>query len=184
KNLETMSKGNQQKIQLAATLLHDPDIIILDEPFSGLDPVNAELLKRIVREQVALGKLLLFSSHQMTYVEEFCDDIALLHQGSIVLNGALRDIQRAYPRDTLHIRLDTPSLEESDRLLTAFAQTLTPPCRSFRLAHGGAYVQLSTPDACGAVLSALVKSGLPVSHYEVVTPSLQDIFIEKAGEEA
>ena len=85
--LETLSKGNQQKIQLIATLINKPDIIILDEPFSGLDPVNAMLLKDIVKELIDDGKIVLFSSHQMNYVEEFCDDIAILNKGKIVLSG-------------------------------------------------------------------------------------------------
>ena len=95
KRLETLSKGNQQKIQLVATLIADPQIVILDEPFSGLDPVNAQLLKDVVRELIAQGKIVLFSSHQMNYIEEFCDDIAILHEGEIALAGALRDIKRS-----------------------------------------------------------------------------------------
>ena len=94
KKLDTLSKGNQQKIQLASTLLHDPDIVILDEPFSGLDPVNASLLKDVVRELVAAGKTVIFSSHQMGYVEEFCDNIAILNGGRIVLDGNLQDVYK------------------------------------------------------------------------------------------
>lgn len=87
KRLDTLSKGNQQKIQLVATLITDPDIVILDEPFSGLDPVNAKLLKDLVKEMIAEGKLVLFSSHQMNYIEEFCNDIVILHDGKAVLSG-------------------------------------------------------------------------------------------------
>lgn len=103
KRLETLSKGNQQKIQLVATLIADPQIVILDEPFSGLDPVNAQLLKDVVRELIAQGKIVLFSSHQMNYIEEFCDDIAILHEGEIALSGALRDIKRSFPRNVVDI---------------------------------------------------------------------------------
>lgn len=81
KKLNTLSKGNQQKIQLITALAHDPDIIILDEPFSGLDPVNAMLLKDVVKEEISKGKIVLFSSHQMNYIEEFCDSIAILNDG-------------------------------------------------------------------------------------------------------
>ena len=95
KKLETLSKGNQQKIQLITALAHDPDIIILDEPFSGLDPVNAMLLKDVVKEQIAKGKIVLFSSHQMSYIEEFCDSIAILNNGVVALHGDLHDIKRA-----------------------------------------------------------------------------------------
>ena len=94
----TLSKGNQQKIQLAATLIANPDIVILDEPFSGLDPVNAMLLKDVVKEQISDQKIVLFSSHQMNYIEEFCDDIAIIHKGEIVLSGKLKEIKRSYDR--------------------------------------------------------------------------------------
>ena len=103
KNLETLSKGNQQKVQLASALMNDPEIAILDEPFSGLDPVNAQLLKDIVRDLVKEGKIVLFSSHQMSYVEQFCENIAILHQGEIVLDGNLQQIKRSYPRDRVYI---------------------------------------------------------------------------------
>ncbi len=93
RKLETLSKGNQQKVQLAQTLICNPDIIILDEPFSGLDPVNSQILKDVVREQIAQGKLVIFSSHQMGYVEEFCEDIAIINHGNIVLEGSLKKIK-------------------------------------------------------------------------------------------
>lgn len=101
KRLDTLSKGNQQKIQLVATLIADPDIIILDEPFSGLDPVNAMLLKDLVRELIAKGRIVLFSSHQMNYIEEFCDDIAILNGGKIVLSGDIGEIKRSFDRRTI-----------------------------------------------------------------------------------
>jgi len=96
KRLDTLSKGNQQKIQLITALAHDPDIVILDEPFSGLDPVNAMLLKDVVKEQIRKGKIVLFSSHQMSYIEEFCDSIAILNNGVVALHGDLREIGRAH----------------------------------------------------------------------------------------
>ena len=108
KRLDTLSKGNQQKIQLITALAHDPEIIVLDEPFSGLDPVNAQLLKDVVKEQIGKGKIVLFSSHQMNYIEEFCDSIAILHQGEVVLSGNLRDIKRSFPRDRLVVRTQSP----------------------------------------------------------------------------
>ena len=89
KKLETLSKGNQQKIQLITALAHDPHIVILDEPFSGLDPVNAALLKDVVKELINKGKIVLFSSHQMSYIEEFCDSIAIINAGKIAISGDL-----------------------------------------------------------------------------------------------
>ena len=94
KRLDTLSKGNQQKIQLITALAHDPHIVILDEPFSGLDPVNAMLLKDVVKEQIAGSKIVLFSSHQMNYIEEFCDSIAIINKGEIAIGGELYDIKR------------------------------------------------------------------------------------------
>ena len=93
--MDTLSKGNQQKVQLAATLVCDPDIVVLDEPFSGLDPVNSQILKDVIRELISEGKIVIFSSHQMSYVEEFCEDIAIVNQGEIVLAGSLDEIKEA-----------------------------------------------------------------------------------------
>lgn len=96
KKLETLSKGNQQKVQLAATLVNNPDMVILDEPFSGLDPVNSQILKDVVNELINDKRLVIFSSHQMSYVEEFCDNIAIINQGQVVLDGQLKDIKKEY----------------------------------------------------------------------------------------
>ena len=105
RKLETLSKGNQQKVQLAQTLVCNPDLIILDEPFSGLDPVNSQILKDVIREQIEEGKLVIFSSHQMSYVEEFCEDIVLINHGDIVLSGNLDQIKREYGHNRLVISL-------------------------------------------------------------------------------
>lgn len=106
RRLDTLSKGNQQKVQLVATLIANPDIIILDEPFSGLDPVNASLLKDLVKELISDGKLVLFSSHQMNYIEEFCDEILILNGGKIVLSGGIKEIKRGYARNIIEIKTD------------------------------------------------------------------------------
>jgi ABC-2 type transport system ATP-binding protein len=106
RRLDTLSKGNQQKVQLVATLIADPDIIILDEPFSGLDPVNASLLKDLVKDLIKDGKLVLFSSHQMNYIEEFCDEILILNGGEIVLSGGIKEIKRGYARNIIEIKTD------------------------------------------------------------------------------
>lgn len=106
RRLDTLSKGNQQKVQLVATLIADPDIIILDEPFSGLDPVNASLLKDLVKDLIRNGKLVLFSSHQMNYIEEFCDEIFILNGGQIVLSGGIKEIKRGYARNIIEIKTD------------------------------------------------------------------------------
>ncbi len=170
KRLDTLSKGNQQKIQLITALAHDPDIIILDEPFSGLDPVNAMLLKDVVREQIAKGKIVLFSSHQMNYIEEFCDSIAILHQGKIALYGDLREIKRAYPRDRLVVRADRP-----DGVLCNFGD------RAERLRDGSVLIRLTDPKEKGSVMQRLIAN-YEIDEVKVFEPSLNDIFVSVAGD--
>lgn len=177
KKLETLSKGNQQKIQLAVTLINDPDIVILDEPFSGLDPVNAMLLKDVVREQIAKGKIVFFSSHQMNYIEEFCDEIAILNRGNIVLNGNLRDIKRANRRG--QILLDSPELERVNRFVTEHCAELT---RKTERQQGGLLVTLRNPEQKNALLRALSEANLELDRFGVYEPSLNDIFVRYTEE--
>ena len=172
KRLDTLSKGNQQKIQLVTALAHDPDIVILDEPFSGLDPVNAMLLKDVVREQIGKGKIVLFSSHQMSYIEEFCDSIAILNQGVVALQGDLRDIKRDYPRDRLVVRTDAPEKIQSD---FGAACTLTET--------GDPLIRLASPSEKKAVMTRLVEH-YDIDEVKVFEPSLNDIFVEYAGNAA
>jgi len=183
KKLETLSKGNQQKIQLALALLADPDIIILDEPFSGLDPVNARLLKEIINEQVANGKIVIFSSHQMNYIEEFCDSVALLNGGRIVLSGSLRDIKRGYDRNRIYVQLDGPegttrSVLEQLAINTDLFRVIT----AIEAVDGGCRVQLHHADDRDRLLQALVSTKSQVDRFLVMEPTLEEIFIERAGE--
>ncbi|MGB7595410.1 MAG: ATP-binding cassette domain-containing protein, partial [Erysipelotrichaceae bacterium] len=115
--LETLSKGNQQKIQIAQALLNDPEIIILDEPFSGLDPVNSQVLESVIVESIQKGKLVIFSSHQMNYVEEFCDEIALIEQGKIILSGNLKEIKRNLGKERLRVAKGEGESEELQKQL-------------------------------------------------------------------
>ena len=112
KKLETLSKGNQQKIQLAQTLVCNPEIVILDEPFSGLDPVNSQILKDVIRELIVENKIVIFSSHQMSYVEEFCEEIAIVKEGTIVLSGNLKEIKKDFGKNRLILSANNYSLEE------------------------------------------------------------------------
>ena len=115
--LETLSKGNQQKVQLASTLVCDPEIVILDEPFSGLDPVNSQILQEVVQELIQDGKIVIFSSHQMSYVEEFCEDIVIINHGEVVLSGHLDTIKRDFGKDQLVLSaLDLSPEEFTDQL--------------------------------------------------------------------
>ena len=172
KRLDTLSKGNQQKIQLVTALAHDPDIVILDEPFSGLDPVNAMLLKDVVKEQISKGKIVLFSSHQMSYIEEFCDSIAILNAGKVALHGDLHDIKRDYPRDRLVVRTEYP-----EQIQTDFGTA----CKVME--NGALLIQLSSPEEKKAVMARLVEH-YDIDEVKVYEPSLNDIFVEYAGDAA
>jgi ABC-2 type transport system ATP-binding protein len=173
KKLEVLSKGNQQKIQLAVAMINDPDILILDEPFSGLDPVNAMLLKDIVLDMIGQGKIVLFSSHQMNYVEEFCRDIAILNGGKIVLDGAIRDIKRGY--DRLNIVLSSPDPEGLERFITSEAGDLvTASARS----EDGVTVTLASSDSKMALLRRLAERNQAIDSFRVDEPSLNDIFVQ------
>ena len=169
KKLDTLSKGNQQKIQLVTALAHDPDIVILDEPFSGLDPVNAMLLKDVVREQIAKGKIVLFSSHQMSYIEEFCDSIAIINAGKVAISGDLREIKRTYPRDKLVVSTETPERIKAD---------LGDNCTERE--DGTLLIRLGSPDEKQAMMKRLVEH-YDVDEVKVFEPSLGDIFVEYAG---
>ena len=169
KRLDTLSKGNQQKIQLVTALAHDPDIVILDEPFSGLDPVNAMLLKDVVKEQISKGKIVLFSSHQMSYIEEFCDSIAIINAGKVAISGDLHEIKRTYPRDKIVVSTTKPELIKAD---------LGEACTERE--DGTLLVQLETPGEKQTMMKRLVDN-YDIDEVRVFEPSLNDIFVEYAG---
>ena len=169
KRLDTLSKGNQQKIQLITALAHDPDIVILDEPFSGLDPVNAMLLKDVVKEQIAKGKIVLFSSHQMSYIEEFCDSIAIINAGKVAISGDLHEIKRTYPRDKIVVSTQAP-----EKIMTDLGDICT------EREDGTLLIQLASPDEKQSMMKRLVES-YDIDEVKVFEPSLNDIFVEYAG---
>ena len=169
KRLDTLSKGNQQKIQLITALAHDPDIVILDEPFSGLDPVNAMLLKDVVREQIAKGKIVLFSSHQMSYIEEFCDIIAIINAGKVAISGDLHEIKRQYPRNKLVVSTTKPE---------AIQASLGEACTVRE--DGSLLIRLSDPSEKQSMMKQIVEN-YDIDEIKVFEPSLNDIFVEYAG---
>ena len=169
KRLDTLSKGNQQKIQLITALAHNPHIVILDEPFSGLDPVNAMLLKDVVKEQIAQGKIVLFSSHQMSYIEEFCDSIAIINAGKVAISGDLRDIKRNYVRDKLVINTTDPERIKID---------LGDACTERK--DGTLLIQLASPDEKKTMMKRLIEN-YDIDEVKIFEPSLNDIFVEYAG---
>lgn len=176
KKLDTLSKGNQQKIQLIAALICDPDILILDEPFSGLDPVNAMMLKDIVKERIQMGKIVLFSSHQMNYIEEFCEDIAILNSGQIVLDGSIRDLKRRYDRSKLIIQTQQP------QALLDFASQNSSLVSRAQAENGNIVLHLADAQQKNRFISALVSHGLDFDGIQVYEPTLSDIFVEYAGD--
>lgn len=179
--LETLSKGNQQKVQLAQTLVCDPDLIILDEPFSGLDPVNSQILKDVITEQIEKGKLVIFSSHQMSYVEEFCEEIVLINHGEVVLRGNLKEIKREYGENRLLIGVADKSAEELKRILKEKFQDLLIPCGN-RKEH--VIVVLRDGVRKQEVMRRLAECELDLELFGDYEPSLQEIFVERAGDES
>jgi ABC-2 type transport system ATP-binding protein len=173
KRLDTLSKGNQQKIQLVAALQCDPAILILDEPFSGLDPVNARLLKDIVKEEIARGKIVFFSSHQMNYIEEFCDRIAILNGGHIALSGGIRDIKRSYERNRL--LLSGPALPAMRGYIRSALPSLVK-----EMSEAGAHLSVTLTSARHKrdFVAALLAQDFDFDTIQVYEPSLSDIFVE------
>ena len=174
KKVETLSKGNQQRIQLALALINDPDVIILDEPFSGLDPVNAKQLRDIVADEAKRGKLIIFSSHQMNAVEDFCDDIMILRHGRSVLSGRLAEIRSGFPRTLVRIAARDP--EKAATAVERFG-TVEPT-------GGGLLLHLTSSVAdCEGIMRALLESGAGVITCETVEPSLEQIFVTYASDD-
>lgn len=181
RKLETLSKGNQQKVQLAQTLICNPDMIILDEPFSGLDPVNSQILKDVIREQIQEGKLVIFSSHQMNYVEEFCEKIAILNHGEVVLSGDLKEIKREFGKD----RLVLASLEETPRELGRRLQDMFADLLEVeKIRKDSVIIRKKSPENKNKILERLLAQDVDLEFFGMYEPSLNDIFVEKAGDEA
>lgn len=180
RKLETLSKGNQQKVQLAQTLLTSPDLIFLDEPFSGLDPVNSQILKDVIREQIQEGKLVIFSSHQMSHVEEFCDDIVILNHGDVVLSGDLKEIKREFGRERLVLSSigETPQ-ELALQLQEYFSDLLEVE----KVQKDRVIIRKKQEDNKTAILQRLIERRIDLEYFGLYEPSLNDIFVEKAGDE-
>lgn len=180
RKLETLSKGNQQKVQLAQTLLCNPDIVILDEPFSGLDPVNAQILKDVIREEIEKGKLVIFSSHQMSYVEEFCDDIVILNRGDVVLGGDLREIKREYGHERLVVSsLNLSPQELAEHLQQGFEDLLCVE----RVQKDQVVIKQKDADNKNEILRRILNENIDLEYFGLYEPSLNDIFVDKAGDE-
>ncbi|TWT24277.1 ABC transporter ATP-binding protein [Planomicrobium sp. CPCC 101110] len=170
KKVEELSKGNQQKIQLIASLLHKPSLLILDEPFSGLDPVNVEMLKSAIQDFQKQGATIVFSSHRMDHVEELCDNISILDKGKMVLSGSIRDAKRSFGKQKVHIKTDgdLSALKSMEGV------------EKFKKTKDGALFQISDDAAAQTLLNESMKLGA-LRHFAIEEPSLEEIFIAKVG---
>lgn len=179
KKLETLSKGNQQKVQLASVFLGSPEIIILDEPFSGLDPVNSQILKDIIFEIINDERILIFSSHQMNYVEEFCEEIALIDKGEIVLNGDLNKIKEEYGKDRLTLSItDYEPRDVKDLFLEKFKDI----GRVVETRKDYCIVELLSGILKKDLLEKIIDLDLDIDMFSNYKPSLSDIFVERVGD--
>ena len=171
KKADQLSKGNQQKIQLMTALLPDPELIILDEPMSGLDPVNTDLFKSIIRDEIARGKYLIMSSHQMATVEEFCTDLTILNRSKTVLQGHLNNIKKSYGRINLSLKVEQ---DISAFIESADIQVLGEKEFEYQL-------RVSGESQANELLGALIAASVPIIRFDLREPSLHEIFVETVG---
>lgn len=177
--LETLSKGNQQKVQLASTLVCDPDIVILDEPFSGLDPVNSRILQDVVMELIGQNKIVIFSSHQMSYVEEFCKDIVIINKGDVVLSGDLDNIKREFGKNQLVVSAVDKTLDDLENIINEHMSDIleiTGRTKEELIIKNIADVSRKL------ILSKFISENIEIERFETYKPSLNDIFVSKVGD--
>lgn len=169
---EKLSKGNQQKIQFITAVVHDPDLVVLDEPFSGLDPVNTELIRNIILELIEKQKYIIMSAHQMSVVEEFCTNILILNKGKTILQGNLTEIKNTYPANKV-LLITKENIE--DKIKEASLSILLKKENEYE-------VKIDNEEQAYNLLNSLVNSNIKIEKFEIKKPSLHDIFIEKVGE--
>ena len=169
---EKLSKGNQQKVQFMTAVIHDPELVVLDEPFSGLDPVNTEILKNIIINLVKNGKYVIMSAHQMATIEEFCSDILILNKGKTVLQGNLKDIKETYPANRVEINVKQDIRNYIKELELEIENE----------ANNNYIIKITDEEKAHKLLNRLISEGIQVDKFEIKKPTLNDIFIEKVGE--
>lgn len=169
---EKLSKGNQQKVQFVTAILHNPELLVLDEPFSGLDPVNTELLKNVIIELIQKGTYIIMSSHQMYSIEEFASDILILNKGKTVLQGNLKEIKEQYAANKLSLSTN----ENVDEIIQKAGLTI------YRSKDNDYTINISNEEDGYRLFDLLSKNHVKVDKFEIMKPSLHDIFIEKVGE--
>jgi ABC-2 type transport system ATP-binding protein len=175
RRVEELSKGNQQKIQFIAAILHDPEVLIMDEPFSGLDPVNVRLLKEAFLATRDRGKTLIFSTHQMEQVEELCDAVAIIDQGRVVLSGSVRDVKRSTGRQVVRLATDDGA--------DGWVREL-PGVRVTRSGEDFLELQLPAEHDPSEILTAALRRGERVTRWEIADPSLEEVFVAHVGRRA
>ena len=168
---EKLSKGNQQKVQFMTAILHDPELIVLDEPFSGLDPVNTEILKNVIIELVNKGKYIIMSSHQMSSIEEFCTDVVILKSGKTVLKGNLKDIKNSYPANRINL-ITNKNVDECIKKLGL--EILLNKDNEYE-------IKIENEKQGYELFNILAENKVEVTKFSIEKPSLHDIFIEKVG---
>lgn len=169
---EKLSKGNQQKIQFMTAVIHNPELVVLDEPFSGLDPVNTEIIKNIIIDLVKNGKYVIMSAHQMSTIEEFCSDILILNKGKTVVKGNLKEIKNSYPANRVEIDVN----KNIDNYIEKFK------LEKENEKNNDYIIKIENEEAAHNLLNELVKDGIQLNKFEIKKPTLNDIFIEKVGE--
>ena len=168
---EKLSKGNQQKVQFLTAVVHDPELIVLDEPFSGLDPVNTEILKKVIIELVNEGKYIIMSAHEMHTIEEFCTEVVILNRGKTVLKGNLKDIKNSYPAN--RVIIETPS-----KIKTIISKQ---GLKIENNVNDTYVIEISEEKDAHDLLNTLMKEKAVINRFEITKPTLNDIFIEKVG---
>ncbi len=169
---EKLSKGNQQKVQFLTAVIHDPELVVLDEPFSGLDPVNTEILKNAIIDLVKKGKYIIMSAHEMHTIQEFCSDIVILNKGKTVLKGNLKDIRNSYDANRVEI-------ETSDSIKSIIKELKL----KVENEHDNNYtILINSEDEGHKLLKEVIKAKIEVTRFEIMRPTLNDIFIEKVGD--
>ena len=171
KPAEQLSKGNQQKVQLIISIIHNPELLILDEPFSGLDPVNTQIIKGVIEELIEKGTYIILSSHQMPVVEEYCRDIVILKKGETVVKGNLAEIKKSYGKSNLLLE----SYEDLSSIIPEDAELIEKKVNSYE-------IKIKNEEMAQDILKQIVAKGIKLDKFEIKEPSLHQIFIDKVGE--
>lgn len=171
KPAEQLSKGNQQKVQLIISIIHNPELLILDEPFSGLDPVNTQIIKGVIEELIQKGTYIILSSHQMAVVEEYCRDIVILKKGKTVVKGNLSEIKKSYGKSNLLLE----SYDDLSSIIPSDAELIEKKVNSYE-------IKIKNEEMAQDILKQIVEKGIKLDKFEIKEPSLHQIFIDKVGE--